>query len=110
MVRAVVVASSFAAAVLSYFLVEQPFRKSSRAPSPLLRRYFAVSVATLAACAVLWLSGGIPQRAPSLAAVESQIKHQSVLDDQCMVRDGQNEPNRSPVCFEISAARPDLAL
>lgn len=109
-VSAMVVASSFVAAVLSYILVEQPLRRSSRAPIPLLRRYFALSVAILAACAVLWLSRGVPQRLPSLAAIESQVKDQSVLNDSCMVRDGQNEPNQSPTCFEISASRPDIAL
>jgi peptidoglycan/LPS O-acetylase OafA/YrhL len=41
---ALAIAASFAAAVLSYYTVEQPFRRSSRAPGPLLFRYALVSL------------------------------------------------------------------
>jgi peptidoglycan/LPS O-acetylase OafA/YrhL len=55
-VSAVVVVSSFTAAVLSYFLIEQPLRQTVTKPSKMLMRYTAVGIAILAPCAGLWLS------------------------------------------------------
>ena len=77
------VAAAFAAAVLSYYLVEQPLRKSRRAPAPLLLRYAAVSLAILAACAFVWRSQGVPQRFP--ARVRTEIALNEQYDDlrQC---------------------------
>jgi branched-subunit amino acid ABC-type transport system permease component len=71
-----VIAAAFAAAILSYYFVEQPFRRSRRAPAPLLLRYAAVSVVILAACAVIWRSHGIPQRFPGSAWTKTDIDNE----------------------------------
>ena len=79
-----VVAAAFAAAVLSYYFVEQPLRRSRRAPAPLLLRYAALSVVILAVCAIIWRSHGIPQRFPALVRTEAEIDKQKTELDKYM--------------------------
>jgi peptidoglycan/LPS O-acetylase OafA/YrhL len=105
---AIAIALAFAAAILSYYLVEQPFRKSKQAPAPLLLRYAAVSVAVLAACAVLWFSHGVPQRNPELAKLEASGF--SLVNDPCLDAYGNAKPNMSPRCYESTGDKPAVAL
>jgi len=105
---AIAIAMAFAAATLSYYVVEQPFRKSKQAPAPLLLRYAAVSVVVLAACAVLWFSHGIPQRNPELATLEASGL--SLIDDPCLDAYGNGKPNLSPRCYESTGNEPTVAL
>jgi hypothetical protein len=105
---AVLIAAAFAAATLSYYLVEQPFRKSPLAPAPLLLRYAGVSVLVLAACALLWLSHGFPQRNPDLARIEASGR--SLITDPCLDAYGNAKPNLSPQCYESSGVKPVVAL
>ena len=95
---------SFAAAVFSYHLVEQPFRKSSRAPAPLLLRYAAVSVFFLVACGVLWGTHGLPKRYPAL------IQEGEISSDPCLVDYGSETPNLSSRCYSASDLRPAVVL
>ena len=106
-----VVAAAFAAAVLSFYLVEQPLRKSHRAPVPLLLRYAAVSILILAACAIVWRSNGIPQRFPAQVRTEAEMERGEVQHDSCIVDEiaGQ-EPNLSPACYQVSGTNPRVAL
>ena len=105
--RLLTVAASLAPAVLSYYLIEQPFRRSTRPPAPLLFRYALVGIATLAVCAGVWLTHGLPQRFPALARMESP--EQTLKSDPCLVGD-RDEPNLSPACFDLSATRPSVAI
>jgi peptidoglycan/LPS O-acetylase OafA/YrhL len=100
------VIASLAAAVLSYYLIEQPFRKSTRPPAPLLMRYAVASAAVLALCASVWVSKGFPQRFPQLAAVDSMAK--SMDSDPCLVTSGK--VNLSPRCYDAADPRPSIAL
>jgi len=102
------IAASLAAAVLSYYLVEQPFRRSRLGPARLLTRYAIASACLLAACSAIWLSRGFPQRFPSLAGMESAGSQLS--SDSCLADDGGDRPILSELCFESSAARPEMAL
>jgi peptidoglycan/LPS O-acetylase OafA/YrhL len=102
------IASAFAAAVLSYFFVEQPFRKSALPPGPLLLRYALVSAAILAVCAGIWLSNGLPQRYPPLARME--LASPPLGDDPCMIEGGRDEPNASPACYNASNPKPAVVL
>jgi len=104
------IAAAFGMAVLSYFLVEQPCRKSSTEAGPLLLRYAAVSILVLFACAGVWLSNGVPQRFPALAQAKAQEDQSNLLHDPCLVRDNIDQPNRTPACFEASATTPAVAL
>ena len=67
------VLTSLAMAVLSYFAIEQPFRRSKSAPAPLLVRYCTFSFFILAICMAIWLGRGLPARYPSLARIEYAI-------------------------------------
>jgi peptidoglycan/LPS O-acetylase OafA/YrhL len=98
------VVASLAAAVLSYYFIEQPFRKSTRPPGPLLIRYAIVSAAILALCASVWVSKGFPGRFPELAQTDNMAK--SMDSDPCLISSGK--PNLSPRCY--SAVGPSIAL
>jgi hypothetical protein len=103
------IAIAFAIAVLSYFFVEQPCRKSPLAARPLLLRYAVVSIFILLVCAGIWLSGGVPQRFPEFAQVRAQRNQLSLLRDPCLVRENIDLPNRSQACYEASPL-PAVAL
>jgi peptidoglycan/LPS O-acetylase OafA/YrhL len=102
------VAVAFVAAVLSYFFIEQPFRRSPRAPRPLLLRYAAVTAGLLAVCAAIWLSHGLPQRYPQLARMEAA--NPSLSSDPCLIDNDDDQPNLSARCFDQADTRPSVAL
>jgi hypothetical protein len=102
------IAAAFAAAVLSYFFIEQPFRKSVLPPAPLLLRYALVSAAMLAVCAVIWLSNGLPKRYPPLAQMEAA--NPPLGADLCLIEDDKDEPNVSPACYNASDPKPAVVL
>jgi peptidoglycan/LPS O-acetylase OafA/YrhL len=101
------VAVALAVAALSYYLIEQPFRRSTRPPIPLLLRYATVSLVLLAACGVIWLSHGLPRRFPGLARMEAA--GESLKIDPCLAGE-TGQPNLTPACYDVSAARPLIAL
>jgi len=102
----VAVMGSLVPAVVSYYLIEQPFRKSTRRPGPLLVRYAFASAAVLALCAAVWFSKGFPQRFPELALVDRMAK--TMDSDPCLI---VNEKlNLSPPCYNASDPRPTIAL
>jgi peptidoglycan/LPS O-acetylase OafA/YrhL len=101
------VGAALAMAALSYYLIEQPFRRSTRPPIPLLVRYAAVSVALLAASAIVWLSHGLPRRFPALASMEAA--GETIKADPCLAGE-TDRPNLTPACYDVSAARPSAAL
>jgi peptidoglycan/LPS O-acetylase OafA/YrhL len=106
-----VVAAAFAAAILSYYFVEQPFRRSRRAPAPLLFRYAAVSVVILAACTVIWRSHGFPQRFPALAQAEAEeAGRQRAELDKCMHNEDDVESILPLVCSEPSTTGSIVAV
>jgi peptidoglycan/LPS O-acetylase OafA/YrhL len=102
------IALSFAAAVGSYYIIEQPFRRSRRAPGELLLRYAAASAIALAACALVWLSHGVPQRFPALARMEEADR--ALTSDPCLAGYGKDAPNLAPACEDAGAGRPIAAL
>ena len=92
------IALSFALAILSYYAIEQPFR---RAAAPLLVRYAAVTALAAAVSAALWLAHGLPQRFPALARTESEAAH--LGSDPCLADIGDETPNLSPACVQEAA-------
>ena len=101
------VAAALAVAAFSYSFVEQPFRRSTRPPIPLLLRYAAVSLVLLAACAAIWLGHGLPRRFPALAKMEAA--GETLNADPCLAGE-TDRPNLTPACYDVSAARPSVAL
>ena len=104
----VAIAAAFAAAVLSFFFIEQPFRRSTRASRPLLLRYAAVSAGLLAVCAVIWLSHGLPQRYPQLAQMEAASP--ALTSDPCLIDNDDDQPNLSARCDDPADPGPSVAL
>ena len=92
--------------MLSYYVIEQPFRRSTRAPGPLLIRYAVVSIFILVVCASVWLSHGLPQRNPLLARIDYESRMPST--DPCLV--GHDKLPLAPSCFNRSDARPQVAV
>jgi peptidoglycan/LPS O-acetylase OafA/YrhL len=103
---AIAVAASFIAAVVSYHLIEQPFRRSTRSPGPLLIRYASVSVLMLGLCVPLWLSFKMPQRYPELTRIDRMYQ---MSDANPCVAFG-SEMNLSPPCYDASDPRPSVAV
>ena len=114
LVSIVLVTAAFAAAVLSYFLIEQPLRKSRSAPVPLLLRYAAVSIVILAACAVIWQGNGAPWRFPGLLRTEADIVNLKALRSECVLGNRFDrifaEPNRFPACESNFGHGPSIAV
>jgi len=102
------IAVAFAAAVLSYYVIEQPFRQSKRAPKPLLLRYAAVTMVFLLAAAVLSKGHGFPARYPVLAHMETITEERGT--DPCLVGDGAAAPNLAAECYDRTGTRPLVAL
>jgi peptidoglycan/LPS O-acetylase OafA/YrhL len=94
---------AFVLAVLSWRFIEQPFRRSTTSPAPLLRRYAAASLALLAVCAALWIAHGLPQRYPELGKMEAPAR--AIFTDTCLAT-SQDTPNISPACYPPRTPRP----
>ena len=99
--RFAVTALAFAAAVVSYYLIEQPFRCTRSLPVPLLRRYAAACAIALAVCSAIWLSRGVPFRFPELARMEQAGA--LLASDPCLAGYGVDTLNLSPSCLQSSA-------
>ncbi len=102
------IAISFAAAVLSWRLIEAPFRGSQLAPVPLLARYGIVSTVLLGVCGFVWLSRGIPQRFPVLASMEAT--NRALKADPCLAGSSSDAPNLEADCYEVSRTGQTVAL
>lgn len=98
------VIASFLVAILSYYLVEGPFRRSVRPPLPLLFRYALVGLLFVAASSTLRLAHGFPQRYPDLT------HDGDVGADPCVADYGVNEPQLSSRCYPTSDLRPSVVL
>jgi peptidoglycan/LPS O-acetylase OafA/YrhL len=101
---------SLAAAILSYYFIEQPFRHSRRAPGPLLLRYAMASAFMLVLSSVIWTSSKIPhfpQPFPLLAISD----HEAVWSPEssiCMPEQFEHTP--SPACYNPADPRPSVAI
>lgn len=107
-VVALAVPASLGVAIASYYIIEQPFRRSTREAAPLLVRYALVSLAALAVCAALWRSQGVPRRYAQLARVENAIPNLWSVDP-CLSDFGDDKPHMSRRCYDASGT-PTVAL
>lgn len=102
------IAASFVLALASYYVIEQPFRRSRRAAAPLLLRYSGATAVAAVFSAALWLTRGVPQRFPALAQIESQAAR--VRSDPCIADIGDDAPNLSTPCVPKAAQQQVVAL
>jgi peptidoglycan/LPS O-acetylase OafA/YrhL len=105
---ATAVALSLGIAITSYYFIEQPFRKSTRAPAPLLLRYALLSTVFLAASGVLWRTDGLPQRYPDLSQLENEKRE--LETDPCSNAINYGNPNFASPCYPAAGNRPAVAL
>jgi peptidoglycan/LPS O-acetylase OafA/YrhL len=101
---AVAVALSFVLAIFSYYLIEQPFRKSSLAPIPLFVQYAGVGLALIVVLVFVWKDGGLPARFPNLH------QEQADVPSNCIVDYGRSTPDLSGHCYENVDRSPSVAL
>ena len=87
---------SFGCAAISYWLVEQPFRKSRTPTVPLLWRYGALLLALIVPVAVFRLTNGLPQRNRTVQRLEAGI--QPMLSDPCFVQEPAAHPALQAPC------------
>jgi peptidoglycan/LPS O-acetylase OafA/YrhL len=105
---ALAVATSFAAAVLSWRFIERPFRGSLRAPAPMLMRYGLAAAALLLLYGLVGFSRGVPQRFPALAHMEAVGR--ALSNDPCLAGLTKNEPSLKPACVGSSPTGQAVAL
>ena len=74
---------SFACAVLSYFFVEQPFRKPAIQTKRLLWRYGALSAGMMLVAVIFFDTNGLPQRLREAERLD--IASEGLARDPCMV-------------------------
>ena len=89
---------------LSYRFIEQPFRKSKMAATPLLWRYAAVCLVLALPGIFMTLTKGFPSRFPALAADEQPM----VIDEHSCF--GQQAPRTSQDCLPKPDGRPAVML
>jgi peptidoglycan/LPS O-acetylase OafA/YrhL len=101
-------AVAFGLAILTYYLVEQPFRASKLSAGPLLIRYAGVSFVILAVTGLIYWSGGLGIRYKALAATDdAQVEfHQ----DPCTALAGETTPHLAKFCTETATSAPKIAL
>ena len=104
----IAVTAALGMAVLSYYVIEQPFRKSPRAPGPLLLRYAAVTMVFLLVCGFTAKQHGFPARYPVISSMETITSERGF--DPCLVADGVSAPNLADNCYHRSESRPQIAL
>ncbi len=100
-------------AVLSYYVIEQPFRQSKRAPKPLLLRYAAVTAVILILCGAVTKEHGFPGRFPVVSRMEAVTSERGM--DPCLVADGVSSPNLEERCYphgkaQSGGSQPKVAL
>jgi peptidoglycan/LPS O-acetylase OafA/YrhL len=95
---------SLVAAILSYYLVEQPLRASARPAKPLLFRYAGVTIAFLLAFAFLRESSWTPNRYPQIS------RYEEAQALSCNADYGVDEPDLSRTCYNTADSRPAVVL
>jgi peptidoglycan/LPS O-acetylase OafA/YrhL len=100
-------AASFPLAILSYYFIEQPFRRSQRPAIPMLLSYAGIGIGALAVCSAIWVTHGLSRRYPALATME--FTERPLQSDLCLVRNN-DQPNLSPACYDISQSYPSVAI
>jgi peptidoglycan/LPS O-acetylase OafA/YrhL len=106
-VALVIVTLAFALAVLTYYLVEQPFRKSRGQNSRILLRYATAIVCVIVPLGLVFPLHGLPWR---FASSVSQMDAANGVREQCLVQYGETRPNTNGACELAQGTRPAIAL
>jgi peptidoglycan/LPS O-acetylase OafA/YrhL len=106
--RAILMIMAFVAATLSYLFIERPFRtRASPRVGRLLLTYMSCTACLLLFGAILYFTGGVPQRSPQLAAIERGL---SVDRPHPCIAVHAGKPNLDPRCVPPASSFPAIAL
>lgn len=94
---------SFACAVLSYFAIERPFRRSQTPKARLLYRYLVLVLAMATLPGAFLVSNGLPQR--NRAAEHMEQAARNLVLDECLVQEPVAEPLLREPCVSPNAER-----
>ena len=102
---------AFGLALLSYFLIEVPFRSSSRPAKSLLLRYATISLFLLGLSGAIFLTNGLPSRYVQAAAVDAVAAAAVKANhDPCLAEQGETHPRLTAACTGSSLAGDHIAL
>jgi peptidoglycan/LPS O-acetylase OafA/YrhL len=106
--RAILMVTAVVAATVSYVFIERPFRtRASPHVSRLLLAYISCTSCFLLFGAIIYFTGGIPQRSPELAAIERSL---SVDRPHPCITMHASKPNLDPRCVPSASSIPAIAL
>jgi peptidoglycan/LPS O-acetylase OafA/YrhL len=107
--RVLLMGIAFIVAIVSYFLIERPFRtRAARSTSRVLLAYASGISCIFLFGAIFYFTRGIPQRAPELAAIEGSLNLNR--DHTCFSRGEGNYMNLTPDCVPPASSVPVIAL
>ncbi|HVZ84739.1 MAG TPA: acyltransferase family protein [Terracidiphilus sp.] len=98
---------SFGIAVLSYYWIEQPFRRSTTPAKPLLMRYAAAASAMMLMAGGLVALHGLPQRSRAAHHLEDMVT--PLEQDDCLTWDNVSPPPLTDACVQPGTG-PAVAL
>jgi peptidoglycan/LPS O-acetylase OafA/YrhL len=99
---------SFFAAIASFYLVEQPLRRSSTHARPMLIRYATLLLIISTIPLFLLVKKGLPHRRAQLAEMEEQGRN--VTNDVCLAAYGKTSPRLTRECISLANDRHIVAL
>jgi peptidoglycan/LPS O-acetylase OafA/YrhL len=99
---------SLGLATISYYWIEQPFRKQSSSGTPILWRYGVVSLGLCIPATLLIVGNGWPGRYPEARKVD--LANLGSEEDPCMVRFRDSKMKRMTVCQSSEPSQPILAV
>jgi peptidoglycan/LPS O-acetylase OafA/YrhL len=102
-VKIIIGAASFVCAVLSYLLVEKPFRTSTTPAPLLLKRYATAAVLVMLPALAFYFTNGLPQRCRSVQQLE--MAESPLYQDQCIVMTGVSHPPLNARCVPAGDGR-----
>jgi peptidoglycan/LPS O-acetylase OafA/YrhL len=107
-VRAILMLLAAAAATLSYFFIETPFRTQRSASTRTILLGYATAIAAVFLCGGLLLkTNGLAVRSPSLANIENDMAIERPHDCINLAHSG---PLVTPKCFPAATSRDSVAL
>lgn len=96
---------SFGLAVASYYVIEQPFRRSTTPPIRLLVRYGVLGTALALVPLLFWKTHGVPQRYRSTTTFATATR-----TDECLADYGERGPKDGSRCAPSPSIGPVVAL
>jgi peptidoglycan/LPS O-acetylase OafA/YrhL len=92
-----IVAVALLLSVLSYFVIERPFRRTKKTGPRFLASYGIACVAFAVPALILFWAHGWPSRFPHVLSIEAAVKQG--YPDPCLASYGSKKPTGVPICI-----------